>query len=267
MIEDDWEEDIKEQWRINQQRVREGLIHTFGAHNHVGKIQNLVDLGAAPWSVVALHNTYLDEVRAAFVEGCYCPALLGACGLGERILNQLVLRLRDEYADHEATRFVATRQSIDKWDRCIRALTGWGVFDDGVAREYRELMRQRHAAVHYRSELDDGRARGPVLAAVCRISELVERVFSPIADTRYYFTGPIGRSYIRLETEKLPFVKHFILPACALVSPRYRFHANPTTDGGFDIYDDPNYGVDYAPLSDDEFADPERATPQVPYPF
>jgi hypothetical protein len=50
--------------------------------------------GAAPSSVVALHNIHLTQVRAAFVGMNYYPALLGASGLGERILNQLVLTLR-----------------------------------------------------------------------------------------------------------------------------------------------------------------------------
>ncbi|WP_110239870.1 hypothetical protein [Nocardioides gilvus] len=267
VIEDDWEDSIKEQWQANQQAVREILIHTFGAHIHAEKIQNFTDLGAAPWSVVALHNTYLSEVRAAFTATCYYPALLGACGLGERILNQLVLRLRGDYPDHEATKYIATQQSIDKWDKCIRALTGWGVFDQEVATEYRQLMQQRHAAVHYRSDLDSGNAREAALAAVMRISDIVNRVFSPMESSSHYFTGPIGRSYVKREDESLPFVKHFIIPACVLVSPTYRFVANSAAPGGFDVFDDADYGVGHPPLSDEQFADPGRATPQVTHPF
>lgn len=41
-------------------------IHQFGAESYEQKIQNFEDLGAAPWSVVALHNIYLAQVRAAF---------------------------------------------------------------------------------------------------------------------------------------------------------------------------------------------------------
>lgn len=267
VIEEEWEDSVKEQWRHNQQSVREGLIHTVGAHDYEQKVRNFTDLGAAPWSVVALHNTYLNEVRAAFTATCYYPALLGACGLGERILNQLVLRLRDDYTDHEATKHVATQKSIDNWGKCIRALAGWGVFTDEIADDYRQLMKQRHAAVHYRSELDSGDARSEALGAVLRVSDIVNRVFSPMGDSQHYFTGPIGRSYVRRESESLPFVRHFILPACVLVSPRYRFVASAGAPGGFDVYDDPDYGAGEPSLSDEEFADPANATPQVTYPF
>lgn len=124
-IAEDWEPGVQEQWRANQQHVREVLIHTFGSHNHEEKIQNFVDLDVAPWSVVALHNTYLDEVRAAFTATCYYPALLGSCGLGERILNQLVLTLRDDYSSHPATKHVAKKKSFDDWRKCIRTLNEW----------------------------------------------------------------------------------------------------------------------------------------------
>ncbi|RHW22782.1 hypothetical protein D0Z08_31230 [Nocardioides immobilis] len=267
VVEDDWEPAIREQWLGNIASVREHLIHQFGAEDHEQKIQNFTDLGTEPWSLVALHNVYLRQIRYAFVGMNYYPALLGACGLGERILNQLVLTLRADYANHEATKHVATQQSIDKWDKCIRALTEWGLFTADVASDYRKLMKLRHGAVHYRSELDSGDAREPALAAVLLLGKIIQEVFTPIGNRPFYFAGPIGRAYVQLEAESEPFVKHFVLPACALVSPIYRFHANSATPGGFDVYDDEDYGATDPALSDAEFADPSRASPQVPMPF
>jgi hypothetical protein len=126
-------------------------------------------------------------------------------------------------------------------------------------------MQARHAAVHYRTELDSGDARDAALSAVRLLSSLVERLFTPHGGDPHYFTGPIGRSYVRLESESDPFIKHFVLPACVLVSPQFRFV--PGSAGGFDVYDDPSIGADDPPLSDEEFAEPIRASPQVPYPF
>jgi hypothetical protein len=48
------------------------------------------------------------------------------------------------------------------------------------------------------------------------------------------------------------------------VSPRFRYVSNGLD---LDVYDDPDYGVGAADLTDDEFADPDRANPQVDYPF
>ncbi|MDP9220226.1 MAG: hypothetical protein M3P23_06770 [Actinomycetota bacterium] len=263
-IEDDWEPEIQGQWRQNQASVRELLMHQFGVEDYEEKIQNFTDLGAAPWSVVALHNVYLGQVRGAFVGMSYYPALLGACGLGERILNQLVLTLREDYAEHDATKLVADKQSFDNWKMCIKALQAWGVFGDETAHDFTALMRRRHGAVHYRSELDSGDARKAALEAVLLLCKVIEAVFTPIGQRPHYFTGPIGRSYVHFDSENDPFINRFILPACVLVSPIFRF---VPTAGGFDVYDDPDFGLGEPPLTDEEFAEPERASPQVGFPF
>lgn len=263
-IEETWAPETQQQWRQNQASVREAVLHEFGVRNGEQKIRNFVDIGAAPWSVVALHNIYLAHVRAAFVAASYYPALLGACGLGERILNQLVLTLRVDHAEHEATKRVASKESFDNWKICIDTLNAWGVSTDETAARFTALMRRRHAAVHYRSELDSGDARDTALQAVMLIGELIEAIFTPLGERPHYFSGPIGRSYVRRGSEDDPFVKHFILPACVLVSPKYRF---VTTGAGLDVYDDPDCGVDEPPLTDEQFADPSRAFPQVEYPL
>jgi hypothetical protein len=250
--------------RNNQSRLREELIHEFGAANYEQKVQNFVDLGPAPWSLAALHNTYLSEVRQAFSLGAYYPALVGACALGERILNHLVLTLREDYASHPATKHVAGKKALDDWEKCIRTLEEWGVATDDVKGDYRALEDARHAAVHYRTELDTGNARAAALCAIRLLSGVVEKIFNPHGIAPHYFAGPIGRAYVRLEAESDPFIRRFILPACALVSPRYRF---VPSGRGFDIYDDPDYGTDRPPLTDEEFADSARASPQVEYPF
>ena len=265
VIQDDWEPEIQAQWRTNQAHVREWLIHEFGADSYGQKAKNLTDLGTAPWSVIALHNAYLKQVRDAFIATHYYSALLGACGLGERILNQLVLTLRDDYAEHPATRYVANKRALDNWKICVRTLREWRVLDDQTASEYLSLMDKRHAAVHYRSELDTGDAREAALAALRQLGDLVGRIFTPMGQSPYYFSGPLGRSYVRRDAEEIPFVRHFILPACVLVSPVFRFVNNAAA--ALDVYDDSHYGVGDRDLTDDDFADPERATPQVAYPF
>lgn len=266
-IQADWEPRIQDQWRAAHAGIRESIVHQYGAADFEEKIQSFADLGAAPWSVHGLHDLHLKQVRDAFVLGAYYPALVGASSLGERILNHLVLALRDEYTEHDATRYVANKESIDDWNKCIKALIGWGVFDEDVGRDYLTLMRMRHGAVHYRSELDSVDGSEAALEAVKLVCSLVERIFNSLGSGGHYFVGPIGRAYVRLSSENDPFVRQFILPACALVSPRFRFVHNSISPGGFDVYDDPEIGRDEQPLTDDEFADPAAAAPQVGPPF
>ena len=253
-VRTDWEPQIQEQWHRNQDRLKGELIFEFGESGFEQKLADFVALGPAPWSVVARHNAYMSEVRGAFVAGAYYPALLGACGLGERILNHLVLALREEYEDHPATKHVAHKQTVDDWLRCIRTLREWNVFDEAVKAKYEQLMGKRHAAVHYRSELDVGSARDAALDAVRLLQDLISDVFAPHGATDWYFDGPIGRSYVRRDAEDEPFVKRFILPSCVLVSPAFRFEPNPSAPGGFDVYDDAAFGVDVPDMSDREFA-------------
>ncbi len=83
------------------------------------------------------------------LRGCaYYPALLGAVGLGERILNQVILERRDALADHPATKPVATNKAFDDWKPMIRVLKTWQVLPDDVATNFERLRRLRHDAVH-----------------------------------------------------------------------------------------------------------------------
>ena len=110
VIEEEWEPNVKQQWMENKKRLREALLHEFGVLDGDRKIDDFADMGSAPWSIIAQHNDLLSDVRAAFASGHYYSALLGAAGLGERILNELILRLRPYFADHPATRYVAGKK-------------------------------------------------------------------------------------------------------------------------------------------------------------
>jgi hypothetical protein len=260
----DIEPDVARVNVANQSRMRETLIHEFGASGYEQKVANFIDLGAAPWSVAALHNIYLEQVRQAFTLGAYYPALVGACALGERILNHLVLTLRDDYANHPATTHVTGKESFSGWEKCIRTLEEWGVITTDVKSEYRALETARHDAVHYRPKLDTGEARDAALHAIKLVGGAVEKLFHPHGSGPHYFSGPISRSYVKLVSERDPFIRRFILPACVLVSPRFRFVPSGV---GFDVYDDPDYGVGQSAITDEQFALAGGTEKQVEYPF
>lgn len=93
-IGDDWDPDIQKQWRSNQASIRMGLLGELGTVGGESKIENYVLMGSAPWSIIFRHNQMLAQIRGAFAHGDFYPALLGACGLGERLLNELLNVLR-----------------------------------------------------------------------------------------------------------------------------------------------------------------------------
>ena len=102
-IGEDWEPQIKQQWRTNQANIRMGLLAEHGTVNGEAKINSYRAMGPAPWSIVHQHNEILSQVRSAFAHGDFYPALVGACALGERIFNHLLLELRQDYLNHPAT--------------------------------------------------------------------------------------------------------------------------------------------------------------------
>jgi hypothetical protein len=112
-IRDDWEDKIKEQWKANKKSIKEGLIAEYGAVGAFDKIDNFVDLDASPISIIAFHNKFLRQIRSAYVIGSYYAALTGACALGERILNHLILRLRDSFKGTDEYKSVYRKDSFD----------------------------------------------------------------------------------------------------------------------------------------------------------
>ncbi|MBE4112141.1 hypothetical protein HJ114_24250 [Vibrio parahaemolyticus] len=98
-IQEQWDEVVKEQHRKNQERTIKGLVTEFGEYAIEQKVNNFKELKFKPFSVAAFHNKFLEQVRRSYVMGCYYPALTGACALGERILNHMVLLLRDYHKD------------------------------------------------------------------------------------------------------------------------------------------------------------------------
>jgi hypothetical protein len=130
-IGDDWEPTVQEQWRTNQSSVRMELLAELGTVDGEAKIDNYRLLGPAPWSIIYEHTELLKQIRTAFAHGDFYPALVGACALGERVLNLLLIELRDDYQNHPSTtKRVHLKQRFDDWRAATDVLHGWGVFDD-----------------------------------------------------------------------------------------------------------------------------------------
>jgi hypothetical protein len=220
-IPDHWEEHVKRQHEENREDVRQGVIAEYGEADAERKLQDFMDLGVKQLSILAFHNLFFSQARAAFVAGAYYPALTGACALGERILNHLVLTLRD---DHKATpqyKKVYNKDSFDDWNVPIETLEAWDVLLPDVILEFRKLRDDRNRALHFRPDVD-ANARPLALDALNRLGKIIANQFSGLGPQPWFITGVPGEVYIKKEWEAKPFVRRVYLRNAALVGPRHK---------------------------------------------
>jgi len=97
----------------------------------------------------------------------------------------------------------------------IGVLEEWGLLPSDVARDYNRLRRLRNDAIHYNVPRLDHASRHEALEAVLLVQQ-IERLFHPSASQ--LIPGIAGAEFLRLDVEVEPFVRHFFIPACALVS-------------------------------------------------
>jgi hypothetical protein len=220
-IPDHWEDHVRDIHRHNRSEIERGLILEFGEIRAEQKRQNFVDLGPKPLSILAFHNRFLEQIRVAFVMGAYYPALTASCALGERILNYLILMLREEFKNSPEYKRVYNRDSFDNWDIAINTLDAWNILLPEVVTEFRTLRDRRNDAIHFRPELDNN-DRLLALAAIRSLNFIMENQFCAFGSQPWFVTGVPGEIYIKKEWEKQPFIRKMYLPNCASVGPKHK---------------------------------------------
>lgn len=188
------------------------------------KIQNFIDLSPKPISVIAFHNAFFSQVRNAFVVGSYYPALTGACALGERILNHLILALREDYRSSPEYRRVYRKDSFDDWTLAIDTLVAWDVLLPNAASDFRELMKKRHEAIHFHPETDQN-AKEIALNAIICLQKIIGEQFFGLGPQPWFITSIPGEIYIKREWEHRPFIKIVYLNNGLLVGPRQKIES------------------------------------------
>jgi hypothetical protein len=202
----EWAPEIQNQWVDSKAGVRRELMYQYGEFEFDMKISNFITLGAKPFSVLAYHNHFLDQARTAFVMGSYYPALAGACALGERILNHLIIKLRDDFKSSPHYKEVYRKASFAQWENVIGTLKDWGVLLPSVANDFLALATNRNQAIHFRQELDQD-ARTPALEAIRLLQKIVENQFSGVGQQPWFIPGTAGASFIKREAESEPFIR------------------------------------------------------------
>jgi hypothetical protein len=250
-IKETWTEETRIAMAENQAKVMAQFVSAFGTENSVVKLKNYQDIGIEPMSVISYHNRFFRQCTHAFIMQAYYPALTGVCSLGERILNHLVIKLRDYYTTSKIYKKVCNKESFDNWSVPIEALEEWDVLLPDTASRFRDLQKIRNEAVHFNERLEK-QDRSPALAAIQIMKSIIGDQFgSRPGGSRDWFIEKIpGFSYIKKPSEELPFIKEFYLPACVLVGP---FREISFTGSGWLIKDD--YSYETKSITDAEFTD------------
>ena len=229
-ISDDWDESVQELQRDNIVKVIQGLVAEYGFKEAEQKIRNFKDMGPAPFSVVAYHNKFFSQVRDAFVMSAYYPALVGACALGERILNHLVIDLRDKYRHTPEYKRVYGKKSFDDWKFVVNVLQAWGVLLPEVAKKFEEFAALRNKAVHFDPAVDKD-DRNLALKAINLLSFIIGQQFGVFGGQPWFIPNIKGAIFIRREAETLPFIEVYFLPHCVYVSPYHRLESVMSENG------------------------------------
>lgn len=251
-IGDDWEDHIKEMWRKNKEGVKRGLLLQYGFEDADSKLKDFVDLGPKPFSVLAYHNRFAEQARNAFVVGAYYPALTGACALGERILNHLVLELREDFRRTPEYKKVHRKKSFDNWDLPIGTLETWGVLVPKAVAAFKTLRDIRNRrAIHFDPSTDTN-DREYALDAVRSLNEIVAEQFGTLEPAPWFIPGVKGGvSFIKKELEADPFVKLVYLPNAVSVGPEH--YLENAADDGWLVHDRDDYKDEEIP--DAEFVE------------
>lgn len=247
-IKEDWEEKIKIQWKSNKENITQELKEEFGEYYTERKIQNFCDMGSMPMSILAFHNKFLHQCRTSFIMGAYYPALTGVCALGERILNHLLLALRNDFKHTPQYKEVYNKSSFDNWVRAIDILSAWGILLENVVTLYKELAVIRNKSLHFNPETDTN-DRVLTLEAIHLIQNIIGEQFSAFGVQPWFIDTIPGEAYIKKAWESKPFIKAIYLPNCQLVGSKHKLRFGDNTW----IVDD-NYNYDSIEISDDEFA-------------
>lgn len=246
-IKEEWDPKIKEMHRSNKHAIMEGLLNEYGTYVGFKKIMQFTEMGPAPFSIISFHNKFLQQIRDSFTMGAFYPALAAACALGERILNQLILNLKDCYKSTLEYKKIYRKQSFDSWEDAISILEAWDVLLPNVTIKFRELMKLRHRTLHFNPETDKN-DHELALSAVITLSDIITSQFSAVGNQPWYFIVN-GATFVKRTQENIPFVRKIVIPCCQLVGPLHTLELKRDT---FVVNDDYNY-EDHV-VSDEEYS-------------
>jgi len=207
--ESDYLEKMKEE-------QKEAISQKYGAAHFEEKFDRWLAIPKPVISIVTEHTYLLEDIENAYVLGSYYASLTGACCLGERIFNQIILNVRDSYKSTDWYKKIYRSNSFDSWDVGVQILRDWKIIESKTENDYRELAKLRNESVHFQ-----GKDQDLVLMtkkAITLINSIVSDLFELKRENKFllFFEVP-GEIYLKKEAEDIPFVKAFYISHASLV--------------------------------------------------
>ncbi len=177
---------------------------------------------------------------------------MAACALGERILNHLVLDLRDSFKSSEHYKKIYRKDSFDNWPFVVSILTDWKVLADGVGADFLALGELRNRSIHFNPETYES-MREDALAALQRLNEIIAKQFGYFGHQPWFIENTPGSQFVKRSYENNPFVRAYIITRSGFIGHLYGMEL---AEGGWMHLDYTDYGDE--DLSDEEFAKRHR---------
>lgn len=222
-IKDEWEESVKKIHRENKESIQKELRQEFGNIHHEEKEKNFIDMGPYFPSIISFHNKFFNQIRLSFTMGGFYPAFTGVTTLTERVLNHLIISLRNDFKKTKEYKEVHDKDSFDDWDFLIRVLGAWNVLLPETKPYLIKLKKLRHQyAVHFNPDTDK-KDREFALESINAFQEFIKIQFGFLGKQPWFIPKTKGAFFIKKEYETNPFIRKIYLPNCVLVGPKYKF--------------------------------------------
>lgn len=247
--EEHWDKQVRDLHLKNRTRQIKRLKREYGTLHIEDIVKNMGDLGPKSMSLLTYHNRLHEQARRSFIIGAYYPALVAASALGERILNHLVLDLRDSFTSSKHYKKVRRKDSFDNWSFVVSVLTEWKVLVDGVAEEFLVLGDLRNRSIHFNPDTYKS-LREDAVAALHRLNAIIAKQFGYFGFQPWFIESTPGAQFVKRTYEANPFVRAYIIPRSGFVGYLYGMEMSP--EGHWHHLDYSDYGDE--DLSDEEFA-------------
>lgn len=210
-------------------KQKEGLLNSFksqwGESDFDKKIERYIKLDLAYIGIPEEYYELLQPIISSYCCGYFYPAMTSAGALGERILNRLILKLRDYYKTSKHYKKIYRKDSFDQWEYPVEVLKDWGVITEEVANLFLDLKQYRNDSIHYNEGYDFEKNSHDAIKVLANIIDLQFNYMSR-KDLFWIFIVP-GEILLRTEKIDNPFVKEFVLPHCLLIGPYCEPTATP----------------------------------------
>ena len=205
----------KKAGEVISEEVKEKLKRELGEDQIDDKYLRWEEISKANIWILEEFNQFLDEIIKAYIQGYYYISITGACCLTERLLNRLIIKLKDHNKKSPLYKKIYDKEKqIQNWDTLKEVLEDWGILNEEQLSICKKLHRYRNDTVHYIPEYDFKSAAPTVIKLTTKLIDSIFSVFER-KDIFNIFIIP-GEIWVKECMIADPFVKEFILPCCSM---------------------------------------------------